>query len=231
MSFDMATPRSRRTLLAAGLGGLAALVAGAFGRPTAVRADVDGDVVLGSSNDTTTLTTITNTSGDNGFQGTSGGVGAADGVTGTSTTGVGVFGISHSGDTGTIHVPKVGVRGTALHDSSSIGVLGDTSAGVGVKGKSVTGTGVYASSTSGNALSIAGKAHFSRSGRSTISAGHSTRTISLAGTTSTSKIFAVLASNRSGRHVRAVVPAAGQFKIYLNTTVSSNSTVAWFVLD
>ena len=46
-----------------------------------------------------------------------------------------------------------------------------------------------------------------------------------------SRVFAVLASNRSGRYVRAVVPAAGKFTIYLNTTVTSTTVVTWFVLD
>ena len=53
----------------------------------------------------------------------------------------------------------------------------------------------------------------------------------MAGVTSTSKVFAVLNSNRSGRYVRAVVPATGKFTIYLNTSVSSSTYVAYFVFD
>jgi hypothetical protein len=41
----------------------------------------------------------------------------------------------------------------------------------------------------------------------------------------------VLRSNRSGRYVRAVVPTAGSFTIYLNTTVTSSTYVVWFVLN
>jgi hypothetical protein len=41
----------------------------------------------------------------------------------------------------------------------------------------------------------------------------------------------VLNSNRSGRYVRAVVPASGKFTIYLNSTVSSSTYVAFFVID
>ena len=44
-------------------------------------------------------------------------------------------------------------------------------------------------------------------------------------------VFAVLASNRVGVYVRAVVPAAGKFTIYLNSKVTANSAVSWFVLD
>ncbi len=55
--------------------------------------------------------------------------------------------------------------------------------------------------------------------------------ISLAGVASNSRVFAVLASNRSGRYVRAVVPTTNSFTIYLNTTVTSTTVVTWFVLD
>ena len=53
----------------------------------------------------------------------------------------------------------------------------------------------------------------------------------MAGVTTSSKVFAVLHSNRSGRYVRAVVVATGRFRIYLNASVSSTTSVAWFVLD
>ena len=56
---------------------------------------------------------------------------------------------------------------------------------------------------------------------SSMSSGTRTKTVSLPGTTSTSKVFAVLATSESGRYVRAVVPASGSFKIYLNTSLTS----------
>ena len=49
---------SRRALLAAGLGGLAATIAQAVGRPAPVRAGVDGDVVLGAANSAASTTGI-----------------------------------------------------------------------------------------------------------------------------------------------------------------------------
>jgi hypothetical protein len=55
--------------------------------------------------------------------------------------------------------------------------------------------------------------------------------VTLAGTSSASRVFAVLHSNRAGRYVRAVVPTTGSFTIYLNTTVTSATYIAWFVLD
>jgi hypothetical protein len=44
-------------------------------------------------------------------------------------------------------------------------------------------------------------------------------------------IFALLAKNATGRFVRAVVPGAGKFTIYLNRAVASNTPISWFVLD
>lgn len=143
----------------------------------------------------------------------------------------GVYG--HSG-TGYPDSPvKTGVFGYAEQDSSSRGVHGMTPAGQGVRGEATeTGVGVYATApATGVALQAAGKVKFSRSGKSTMAAGTSTKTITLAGVTTASLVFAILASNRSGRYVRAVVASAGSFKIYLNTTVLSSTSVSWFVLN
>ena len=81
------------------------------------------------------------------------------------------------------------------------------------------------------ALQVIGKVSFNRAGRKTISAGKSSLVVSMAGVTSTSKVLAVLNSNRSGRYVRAVVPSTGKFTIYLNSSVSSSTYVAYFVID
>ena len=64
-----------------------------------------------------------------------------------------------------------------------------------------------------------------------MSDGKSSVVVTLAGTTSTSKVFAVLATSESGRYVRAVVPASGKFTVYLNTTLRSSAVVSCFVLD
>ncbi|HLX35547.1 MAG TPA: hypothetical protein VKR30_09955 [Candidatus Limnocylindrales bacterium] len=94
------------------------------------------------------------------------------------------------------------------------------------------GIGVYATApAAGVALKTSGKVVFSRSGHATMAAGTSTKTVSLAGVTSASMVFAVLASNRSGRYVRAVVAGSVSFVIYLNTTVLSSTLVSWFVLN
>jgi len=130
---------SRRALLAGALGGLGALAASAIGRASPVRAGVDGDVVLGASNNATVATSIANTSNTNtvfgaistaGGTGVYGSSGSNVGVIGQSNSSVGVSGQSGSGN---------GVQGTS---SSSIGVLGTSSSSIGVKGTSPSYYGV-----------------------------------------------------------------------------------------
>ncbi|HEY4751927.1 MAG TPA: hypothetical protein VIH37_01505, partial [Candidatus Limnocylindrales bacterium] len=110
----------------------------------------------------------------------------------------------------------------------SVGVRGET-----YKTSAPTAIAVQAVAalTTQTALSVSGKAHFSRSGRSAIAAGKSSLKVTLAGTTASSKVFAVLATSATGRFVRAVVPASGSFTVYLNTTVAAKSYLSWFVLD
>ena len=52
----------------------------------------------------------------------------------------------------------------------------------------------------------------------------------MAGVTTTSKILAVLNSNRSGRYPGSRC-RVGKSNIYLNSSVSSSTYVAYFVID
>jgi hypothetical protein len=145
--------------------------------------------------------------------------GSAPESTDDDFTGSGVWGDS----------PEIGVFG-----SGTWGVVG--LGGVGVEGDANTqpgsvGVWAYAPTNAQTALKVTGKVSFSRSGRTNIASGKSSIVISLAGVASNSRVFAVLASNRSGRYVRAVVPTTNSFTIYLNTTVTSTTVVTWFVLD
>jgi len=114
-------------------------------------------------------------------------------------------------------------------DSGDIGVIGTGALGVIGIAEDASGIGVLATTDVGGARSllVEGKAEFTRSGRTSISAGHSSKAVTLAGCTSSTLVFAVLSSNRSGKYVRAVVPASGKFTIYLNSSVSSRSNVSW----
>jgi hypothetical protein len=252
MATDPAAPRTRRALLAAAAGSAAALAASAALPLTAAAADPN-DVVKGQDNASTAETGITqSTNGVVAFRATNQTSGAAalvaaagdtsDIASDTSFTGaygwseadsLNGFGAGFWGDS-----PDTGVVGTG-----SVGVLGLGAAGVwgiggggpGVIGDSEVSTqpGVLArgSTASGLALQVSGKVKFNRSGRTLMSSGTSTKTISLAGVTATSKVFAVLATSESGRYVRAVVPDTGKFKVYLNRSLSSSAKIGWFVLD
>jgi hypothetical protein len=118
------------------------------------------------------------------------------------------------------------------YGSGTVGVMGDGVVGL-VGRADLGGSGIQAINfdPAGVALQVYGKVQFSRSGKNTIGAGKSSLKINLVGVSSASRVFAVLHSNRSGRYVRAVVPTTGSFTIYLNTTVTSATYIAWFVIN
>lgn len=172
------TPHPRRTILAGALGAIVAAVAGAFGRPSAVRAGIDGDVVLGASNTTTSTTSIANnTDGDTVLlvSSTAGGVaiqassnsqpavlatsGSHGGILGQTGAAAksGVFGrntgdgpgVSGTSGAGAIpQPPKTGVYGFANQDASAAGVVGESDLGIGAYGVSTTGPGVRGDTSS-----------------------------------------------------------------------------------
>jgi hypothetical protein len=254
MTDNASAPRSRRALLAAAAGGAAALAASAALPLTAVAANND-PVLLGSNNtDVTATTSITNSTDTiDAFAAQAAGTGF--GITGSSTGGAGIVGWSVSSpDLPPANGAYTGIYGWSpagpIDGNVGVGVVGESDdwgvfghGYVGVYGYGINGVvgesssaasaGVTAYGLGANdlALDVVGKVRFSRSGRSSVAAGQSTKTVSLAGTTSSSRVFAVLHSNRSGRYVRAVVPTSGSFKIYLNASVSSTTYVAWFVLN
>ncbi len=122
-------------------------------------------------------------------------------------------------------------------DSPDIGVVGTGATGVqgigiwGVHGytEEPGGIGVHAQSpaAAARALRVEGRAEFTRSGRVTMASGTSSKKVTLAGCTSSTMIMAMMASNRSGRWVRAVVPTTGSFTIYVNGTLSSAAYIVW----
>jgi hypothetical protein len=147
MTIDTTIPRTRRALLVGGIGGLAALVASALGRPLPVEAGNDGDVVLGATNTAAATTLVQNTTT------------TAAALKGKGTLGDGLVGESAA-------VDKSGVYGSAaVYDGYGVygrnpnalgylggyysGVYGESNSGFGVRGTSTLGYGVYATSSSG----------------------------------------------------------------------------------
>jgi hypothetical protein len=212
-------PRSRRAILAAATGAAAATAAATLGRPLSAAA-ADGDpLILGQQNQADTVTVL------NGVLGVKPSLEVINNVpvpNPTSITaifahsdnGEGVLGQSH----GSFGIPSSGVHGSATK-----------AGGIGVTATSAEG---------GTALYVSGKAKLAtRSGRATVRAGMAVTDIDLrskGGLSGTPLCFANLSSYRPGVYVAAVRPnhpVAGKARIYLNRTVSSNTSVAWFVLN
>jgi hypothetical protein len=190
-------------------------------------ASAAGTGVYGLSGSATSAASDTSRTGVYGFSPTNSATVPAAGVWGDSVEGYGVFG---SGDVGVWGDGGFGIAGTS--GATGVGVFGRI-VGSGTPPQAVQGTGVFAGATDLNqlALDVAGKAHFRRSGSTTVSAGTSSKVVSLAGVTGNSLIFAVLRNNKGGVWVRAVVPVANAFTIYLNVVTSTSVGVAYFVLD
>jgi hypothetical protein len=132
MALETLTPTTRRSVLAAAFGALAAFAAQAIGRPLAARA-ADGEAVLvGGEYTATSVTKITSTGSDVFHAEASTG---GTGIYSSTTTGSGVFGQSTSGS----------------------GVFGYSPSGNGLNGQSVSGYGVYGLSGASDRPAMLGK--------------------------------------------------------------------------
>jgi hypothetical protein len=314
MAIDAAAPKTRRAILAAGLGGLGAVAVQALAHPSPAEALANGDVQLGhgtadTDNDSGAETRVNGTTdGQVAFSAIQGGSGV--GLFGSSNTGAGVKGIGGTTATGlwgqstdgpgakatstdstpstfsgpsnrtgvigsmgstsgiSSNTDEVGVLGYADASTASAGVVGQSHQGVGMFGIGSIGVvgfgswgvlgdvgptqiGVYgntgvnaaplvaggigvfarAETTAQVALRVVGKTQFNRSGRTFVAGGSSSRTVTMAGVSSSSYIIATPQTNRAGVFVQAVVPSAGKFVIYLNKVVSANTYVGYLVIN
>jgi hypothetical protein len=137
------TPSSRRALLAAGLGGIVAVVAHALGRPLPVRA-TDGQAVLAGQDNSATTTTSVTTNAGSGLAGiTSDGSGGVSAVSGSGVWG-GVLGTASGNPYGL----GWGVRGYTPGTYGKGGSFtGNGSNGIGVEATAWYGNAVYAATT------------------------------------------------------------------------------------
>ena len=248
MTSDPNALRSRRAILAAAAGSAAAVAASAA-LPLGVAA-APVNMQTESNNATVATTSITLTDPTPGvdpaeiaFKSVNTGTDAAAIValigdqtnvsTDTSFTGAYAWAPSNP----TVGFVSAGVWGDSedwgVYGSGGVGVFGDGFFGVVGRAQDGGGAGVTAIGFTDNtvAIDVQGKVKFSRSSRVSIGTGKSSVKVTKAGVTSSSRIFAVLASNRSGRYVRAVVPTTGSFTIYLNTTLTSAAFVNYFIIN
>ena len=149
MAIDTSAPRSRRAILAAAIGGLAATAAQALGRP-APAAATDGQPILQGVTNSGTASTVVAVASGTSLQGvTDAASGTAYGVRGRSlsTEGVGVV-----GQVTNVNGANYGVRGYSASPSGA-GVLGTTTAvafAPGVKGEATSPDGFGVVGTHGS---------------------------------------------------------------------------------
>jgi hypothetical protein len=251
--------RSRRTLLAGALGGLAAWAAAAIGRATPVAATNGDPVIVGSANIGSTRTIITATAPDEpavvglatanpgtsgiGVQGVSGalsGSGVLGEATNTNHNAAGVRGVTASpngaGVWGQAQTTSNGTTAAGLYGESSatngFGVIG-LSPHLGVVGVS-RGTAVQAEALGpGMALRVLGRATFDRtSGVATISAGRTSVAVTPKVAVDAAAFVLVTAHDNIGARSLWVTlnPRAGTFTIRMSSSRSSTTRVAWLLV-
>jgi hypothetical protein len=155
----------------------------------------------------------------------------------TTQSRTGVYGFASDDGTGGIPTGVVGQGiDTGVYGNGTYGVDGEGDL-VGVFAASINNAvpsaiALWAATTSisHRALRVEGRAEFTRSGRNYVPSGASAKTIYLSGVTSSSLVFAVLSTNRSGIFVRAVAPTTGKFVVYLNAKVPGTTYFSWIVL-
>ncbi len=183
------------------------------------------------------------------------GAGAADGigVFGSASAsaipnvfgGAGVIGQSDAGGTAVVGftgltaplpTPDTGIYGRSdTGGAGGRGLMGHCATGIGLLGETISGVGVraYCGNNTGVGLRVTGKAAFDRSGKITITAGHSSVAKTGIALTSASFILATLQTNVAGLFIQAVVSnlAGSSFTIYLNKAPTVNVAVAWLAVN
>jgi hypothetical protein len=192
--------------------------------------------VIGHTGDGSNLAPITDETGVYGFSDETPG---SVGVWGDSLQGVGVVATGDWGFYGTGNVGAVGDVGSA--STGVYGFAGDEeiatpTPGAGVLGRAGAGAnyGVVAAAAASNqfALYVAGRLRLNGAGgRTSFTSTATSKKITMAGVTTASFIVATIQTSISGCYVRAVVPAAGSFTIYLSKAPGKTAVVGYIVAN
>jgi hypothetical protein len=227
----------------------------ASGETTALRGTVT-DIGIGLTGETQTGAGVLGTS-EGGSLGVAGFSGDPNGYPGVTGIGAGVYGFYGPpasdpsavnpgvlGDGNLAGVWGAGPIGVAGVGAPAIVGFGDGLGPPGQFGTAVYGfagatppeppnnVGVWAGADAGGfALQVNGRAKFSRSGRTAVSAGKSSKIVLLSGLTSSNLVIATLQTHRTGVYIAAAVPTTGRFTLYLNKAVTATTYFAWFVLN
>jgi hypothetical protein len=235
--------RSRRALLGAAVGGLGAWAAAALGRPQSASANHAGTVQLGHVNSfapgagfpytdvsrSDVATGVTMGGNDYGLHANS----AVDGGSALSAYNSGA-------DTNGLRIVVIGgarAKGVEVSTNghwSQIGVdsTADTE-GIAVRAMSTNGIAVQANSPGGGyALEVNGRFVSNRSGKTTIAAGSTSKSVSGHSLIAQSLVLATIQGNVAGVWVRGVSVSPGNsFTIRLNKAAPSNLTVGWMIIN
>ncbi|MFL5798313.1 MAG: hypothetical protein ACJ77A_10320 [Actinomycetota bacterium] len=239
---------TRRAVLIAGAGGVAALAVDSVRRSPSADADNGDSMLLGMGNEETSPTEVVNS----GIPGVAMRL-RGNGVPGLESHSLEITGpLGSYADTGLHGVGSArGVMGEARHADASfsdgIGVQGHSGTGEGVRGGAADGVGVRGIASAldgfgvsaehevpgGVGLNVTGRALFSRSGTVTVTAGTASVVASGVEIRPETLILAVLLQNRPGVWIRAVVPhpPASTFTVWLNKPVASDTRLAWFAVN
>jgi hypothetical protein len=242
MADELTIARSRRALLGGAVGGLAAFVANALGRPAATYAADGEHMIVGRDvHNGTSLTYLLNNTNNAtvfGTQSTTGGIA----LSGVSNSNIGVIGVGQSG-------LATGVKGSGgsygvfaeATTQFGTGLVGTSADGHGVNGYSGgSGNGVFAVAHNGTALRTIGRLAFERqSGTVSVAVGTKTKTASppFGAWTLTVKslILCTLETNQAGLYLKNVLKNVGanNFKITLSAAVSSGkyANVAYLIVE
>jgi hypothetical protein len=230
---------SRRAILAAGAGGLAAVIAQAIGRPfTTLATHLPG---FGHDNTASATTNLT----------TEGTVNPALQVVsfGSFSQNTAIVGVSAQDTTQEGLPPAIpantAVYGYSRHGDNPRGVVGEGGtgvlglggiAGIAVRGNTTQGIAGYFQATTGKALYTQGAVQFfGASGLNTILAGTRSKTVyTRIDVTNNSKVLVTLMSDPGGtttvQRVRRDV-INNRFTVYLTANARSNTQFAYFLMD
>ncbi len=152
MAIDQDVPRSRRSLLAAGIGGAIAVVATTLGRPATIRAANGDPVLAGQANTATAATSVANTANGTGVLVVSG----TDVV--APAANIGVYGYANQSAAARAVYGK-SLQGTGVWGNSDTGrgLFGRSTSGTGISAQTDTGRGVYATSAAVDKTAILGQ--------------------------------------------------------------------------
>jgi hypothetical protein len=227
---------SRRALLGAGLGAVAAFVANGLARPSAALADGESMQVGGIYTNAHTATALRNSANSNDvFRATSTGGGTA--IRGETAFGDAAI-EGHQSGSGTVVSGRLAGAGVAVfgqsNKSRAIQALG-TDAADGIFTQSEHGTALLTEGLApdATALRVDGRARFSRSGIATVGSGKSKVAVTIDPINSSTFALATLQQFRAGVYVAATELSVTNkaLTVRLNTNVESATKVAYLVLE